>query len=114
MLLTLKKEVKTKMEYVYAALLLHSSGKDLNEANLTKILKAPGIKVDEARVKALVATLEDVDIDEAIKQAAVTAVAPVAAPAAPAEAAKEEEEETEEDKEETEEEALAGLGALFG
>ncbi len=104
------------MEYVYAALLLHSAGKDVNEVNLTKILKAPGIKIDEARVKALAATLEDVDIDEAIKQAAVTAVAaPAAAPAAasaeaPAEAPKEEEPK----EEETEEEALAGLGALFG
>jgi large subunit ribosomal protein L12 len=104
------------MEYVYAALLLHSAGKEINEANITKVLKAPGIKVDEAKVKALVSTLEEVDIEEAIKQAAV---APMAAPAvaeAPAaeEEAGKEEEKKEEKKEETEEEALAGLGALFG
>ncbi|MFQ5815093.1 MAG: 50S ribosomal protein P1 [Candidatus Hydrothermarchaeaceae archaeon] len=107
------------MEYVYAALLLHSAGKEINEANLTKILKAPGIKVDKVRVKALAATLEDVDIDDAIQQVAVAAVAaPAAAPAAPtaegAEAGKAGEKEKEEEKEETEEEALAGLGALFG
>ncbi len=104
------------MEYVYAALLLHSTGKEINEANLTKVLKAPGIKVNESRVKALIASLEDVNIDEALKQAAVAPVAP-AAPAAEAPAAAEaekKEEEKEEKKEETEEEALAGLGALFG
>ena len=106
------------MEYIYAAMLLHSAGKEINEENITKVLKASGVDVDEARVKALVAALDGIDIDEAIKQAAVApvaAAAPAAAPpaeeaAAPAEEAKEEEEE----EEESEEEALAGLGALFG
>ncbi len=101
------------MEYVYGAMLLHAAGKDVTEEGLTKILKAPGLKVDEARVKALVSALEDVDIEEVIKQAAF---APAAAPAAPAaeaaEAAPAEEEEKE--KEKTEEEAAEGLGALFG
>lgn len=103
------------MEYVYAAMLLHAAGKKINEANLTKVLKGPGIKVDEARVKALVAALDGVDIDDAIKQASVAPVvqAPAAAPAeAPAEGKTEEEKEKK--KEETEEEAIAGLGALFG
>jgi large subunit ribosomal protein L12 len=101
------------MEYVYAAMLLHAAGKDINEENLTKVLKAPGIKVDESRVKALVAALEEVDIDEAIKQATIV---PAAAPAAPAEKKPEEEKEEKEEKEEekTEEEAIEGLGALFG
>ena len=106
------------MEYIYAAMLLHSAGKEINEENITNVLKASGVEVDEARVKALVAALEGVDIEEAIKQAAVAPVAapaPAVAPAAeeaaaPAEEAKEEEEE----EEESEEEALAGLGALFG
>ena len=106
------------MEYVYGAMLLHAAGKDVNEEGLTKVLKAPGIKVDEARVKALVSALEDIDIKEVIKQAAF---APAAAPAAPAagapaaeaaEAAPAEEEEKEEEK--TEEEAMEGLGRLFG
>ena len=108
------------MEYIYAAMLLHSAGKEINEENITNVLKASGVEVDEARVKALVAALDGVDIEEAIKQASVApaAVAPPAAPAAaeeaaaPAEEAKKEEEEKEE--EESEEEALAGLGALFG
>jgi large subunit ribosomal protein L12 len=94
-------------------MLLHAAGKDINEENLTKVLKAPGIKVDESRVKALVAALEEVDIDEAIKQATIV---PAAAPAAPAEKKPEEEKEEKEEKEEekTEEEAIEGLGALFG
>jgi large subunit ribosomal protein L12 len=106
------------MEYVYGAMLLHAAGKDVTEEELTKVLKAPGIKVDEARVKALVSALEDVDIEEAIKQAAF---APAAAPTAPqagapaaAEAAPAEEEKEEEEEEKTEEEAMEGLGALFG
>ncbi len=107
------------MEYVYGAMLLHAAGKDVTEADLTKVLKAPGIKVDEARVKALVSALEDVDIEEVIKQAAFApapaasqAGAPAAAEASAAEAAPAEEEEEEEEK--TEEEAMEGLGALFG
>jgi large subunit ribosomal protein L12 len=107
------------MEYLYAAMLLHAAGKDINEENLTKVLEAPGIKPDKARIKALVAALEGVDIDEAIKQATVTpvAAAPAEAPAeAPApEEKKEEKKEKEEEKEEvSEEEAIEGLGALFG
>jgi large subunit ribosomal protein L12 len=104
------------MEYVYAAMLLHAAGKEINEKNLTKVLKAPGIEVDEARVKALVASLEGVDIDEAIQKASVLPAAAPAAPAGPAEApAEKKEEKKEEEKEEkSEEEAMAGLGALFG
>lgn len=103
------------MEYVYAAMLLHAAGKDINEANLTKVLKGPGIKVDKARVKALVAALDGVNIEEAIKQASAMPVAqaPAAAEAeAPAKGKKEEKKEKKE--EESEEEAMAGLGALFG
>lgn len=102
------------MEYIYTAMLLHTTGQEINEANVTKVLEASGAKVDDARVKALIAALEDVDIDEAIEKTALTAAAPAAAaPAAAAEEAPEEEEE-EESEEEKEEEAAAGLGALFG
>ncbi len=101
------------MEYVYASLLLHSIGKKIDEAGLANVLKSAGIEVNEARVKAMVAALEGVNIDEAIKSAVVPAVsapaAPAAAPEKPAE--KKKEEKVEEKKEE---EALAGLGALFG
>ena len=102
------------MEYVYAAMLLHAAKKEINEENVTKVLSAPGVQVNEARVKAMIAALEGVNIDEALKQALVPVAAP--APAAPAEAKRDEKKEAkkEEKKEETEAEALAGLGALFG
>lgn len=107
------------MEYVYAALLLHSVGKEINEENLKAVLQAAGVEPDEARIKALVAALEGVNIDEVIEKAAMpvaVAAAPAAAPAGGGEEKKEEEKKEEEEKEEedSEEEALAGLSALFG
>ena len=107
------------MEYVYAAMLLHRAGKSIDEENLTKVLNAAGVNVDPVRVKALVAALSEIDIDEAIKLAptfmpmAAPAAAPAVAPAAE-EKPKEEEEKKEEAEEEKEEEALEGLAALFG
>ncbi len=102
------------MEYVYAALLLHEAGKEINEENIKKVIEAAGIEPDEARIKALVSALEGVDIEEAINQAAVpVAAAPAAAPAAPA-AEEKAEEKKEEDEEKKEEEAAAGLASLFG
>ncbi len=106
---------------MYASLLLHGAKKEINEENLKKVLEAAGIQVDEARVKALVAALKEINIDEVLKSAAVApAVAPAGAPAAPApqptEEKKEEkaEEEEEEKKELSEEELASGLEALFG
>ena len=105
------------MEYIYSALVLHSAGKEITEDGIINILKAAGVEPDPARVKALVAALEGVDIDEAMKTAAFApvAAAPAAAPA-PAEGGEKKEEKKEEEKEEevSEEEAAAGLGALFG
>ncbi len=101
------------MEYIYAALLLHKAGKEINEDNLKKVLEAAGINVEEARIKALVAALEGVNIDEVIEEAKATPV--VAAAAAPVSEEKKEEEKVEEKKEEKkEEEGLTGLSALFG
>jgi large subunit ribosomal protein L12 len=103
------------MEYVYAAMLLHKAGKEINEKSVSEVLKAAGVNADSARVKALVASISEVDIEEAIKSApAMAAAAP--APAAEAPAKKEEKpaEEEEEDQEKKEEEAMEGLGALFG
>jgi large subunit ribosomal protein L12 len=100
------------MEYIYSALLLHAAGKEVSEEHLKKVLTAAGVKADEARIKALTASLEGVNIDEAIKAAAAAPVA--AAPAAQAPADKKEDKKKEEKKPEvTEEEAAAGLGALF-
>ncbi|MBR1368589.1 50S ribosomal protein L12 [Methanocalculus chunghsingensis] len=102
------------MEYIYAALLLHSAEKPIEEESVQAVLSAAGIAVNESRVKALIAALDGVDVEEAISKAAAApvaaaAAAPVAAAAAPAE-----EEEEEEKKEEEEESGMAGLGALFG
>ncbi|HHF56369.1 MAG TPA: 50S ribosomal protein P1 [Thermoplasmatales archaeon] len=106
------------MEYVYGAMLLHAAGKEINEENLKKVLEAAGIEVDEAKIKALTASLEGVNIDEVISKAATMPVATVAAEAAEAKEEKAEEkkeEKKEEEKEEvSEEEVAAGLGALFG
>jgi len=105
------------MEYVYAALLLHSAGKDVNEDGIKKVVEASGVTVDEIRIKALVAALEGVDIATVLSQAAAVpiaaaAIAPVAAAHAAKGAAKAEE--PEEDKEAAEESGVEGLGALFG
>ena len=102
------------MEYIYSAMLLHSAGQKITEEHVKKVLTAAGVKPDEGRIKALVASLEGVNIDEAIKTAAVPVAA---APAAPAGAKTEEkkEENKEKKKEEvSQEEAAAGLSALFG
>ena len=102
------------MEYVYAALLLNAAEKEINEENVAAILSAAGIDADDARVKALIASLEDVDIEEAIATAAVAAPEAGAAAPAAADEAEEEPEEEEEEEEAEEEAAAAGLGALFG
>jgi len=101
------------MKYMYAALLLHSAAQTVDEESIKKILTAAGVKPEEARVKALVAALSEVKIDEALKAAKAAPVA-VAAPAAAAPATGKKEEKKPEDEKKKEEEALAGLGALFG
>jgi large subunit ribosomal protein L12 len=98
------------MEYVYAALLLHKQKKEINEANIANVVKASGAEVNEAQVKALVAALADVNIEEAIKAAPVA----VAAPAAPSGGAVEGKKEAELPSAKTEEQAMEGLSALFG
>ncbi len=99
------------MEYIYTALLLHKAGKQVNEENVKKVLTAAGAHADDGRVKALVAALDGVNIDEAVKKAAMP-MAGAAAPAAAPAAEKKEEKKKEEKK--SDEEAAAGLGALFG
>ncbi len=108
------------MEYIYSAMVLHSAGQPITEAKITSILKAAGVSVDAARVKALLGSLSGVDIEDVIANAAAApvAAAPAAALGGAEEGAKpaeeEEEEEEEEEDEVSEEEAAAGLGALFG
>jgi large subunit ribosomal protein L12 len=105
------------MEYIYAAMLLHKAGKEITEESVTKVLKSSGVKADSARVKALIAALSEVDIDEAIKSAPTFAPSqPATAPKAAEEAELKEKKKESKEKEgkEKEEEALEGLGALFG
>jgi large subunit ribosomal protein L12 len=96
------------MELIYSALLLHSAKQKVDEGNVTKVLQAAGITPDEIKVKAIVAALENVNIDEAISKAAMPT-------AAPAEAKVEKKEEKkEEDIEKKAEQAVEGLAGLFG
>lgn len=98
------------MEYVYAALLLHKVQKEINEVSVKKVISATGVKADDVKVKALVSALDEVDIEEALKNATLApAVAPAPVAAAPAE-----EKKAEPAEEEKKEEALEGLSSLFG
>ena len=100
------------MESVYAAMLLHSAEKEIDDDAVTAVLKAAGVDVDAARVKALVASLGGVDIAEAMATAAAApAAAAPAAAAASADAAPAAEEAEEEEEEEG---GFEGLGSLFG
>ena len=94
------------MEYVYAALMLHKLGKEINEENLKNVVKAAGTEADEAKVKTLIASLKDVDIEKELENAVVAAAPAAGAPAA--------EEKKEEKKEGKQEEAAEGLSSLFG
>ena len=101
------------MEYIYAALLLHKLGKEVNEENLRSVVAAAGAEIDsdsEAKIKSLVASLKGVDIDKELESASLVA----AAPAATAGEAPKEEKKEEKPKEEKKEAAAEGLSALFG
>lgn len=118
------------MEYIYAALLLHNSGKEVTEDGVKAVMDAAGIKADKGRVKALISALSDVNIDEAMEQQAQPVYAPAAVapptampaeapePAAAPEAAEAEKKEKKKKKEGEEEKAeetgMEGLSSLFG
>lgn len=94
------------MEYIYGALLLHKLGKEVNEENVKKVVAATGAKVEDSKVKSLIASLNGVDIEKELENASLVAAAPVVgAPAKKAE---------EKPKEEKHEAAAEGLSALFG
>src|SRR5687767_9267999 len=116
------------MEYVYAALLLHKLKQNITEDSVKNVVQAAGVTPDDVRVKALVAALSEVQIDEVLKAApvAVAAAAPAAAPAAAGAAASTAApaaggtgaagggEASAKEEEKKEEEALEGLSSLFG
>ncbi len=101
------------MEYVYAALLLDAAGKEVTEKSLMEVVKAAGMSPDEARAKAIVTSLKDVNIKEVIKNASAAPVA--AAPsAAPAHAGAEHKKAEPKEEQKSEAEAAGGLASLFG
>lgn len=93
------------MEYVYAALMLHRLGKEINEGNLKKVVEAAGATPDEAKIKTLIASLSGVDIEKELENAVIAAPTTAAGGEKPAEAKKEEPKA---------EEAAEGLSSLFG
>ena len=97
------------MEYIYAALLLHKLGKDVNEENVKKVVVAAGQEVDESKIKSLIASLKGVDIAKELESASLVAAPPVGASEAPAK-----EKKAEAPKEEKKEAAAEGLSSLFG
>ena len=99
------------MEYMYAAMLLHKAGTEINEANLTKVVEAAGVKTDKAKVTVVVNALKGVEIEKVLSEAIV---APVAAPVVSNDAPKEEVKKAPKEEKKDDTAAAAGLGALFG
>lgn len=98
------------MELMYVALLLHKAGKPISEDNVKKVVDAVGISgVEGAQIKAIVAALDGVNIDEELEKASQLSVA-----TAPAAESKKEDKKDEVKEEKKTEQAAAGLGALFG
>ena len=93
------------MEYIYAVLLLRKLGKEITEENLKKVIESTGTEADEAKIKTLIASLKNVDIEKELETATI-AVAPAVQATGEAKAEKK--------KEEKAEEAAEGLSALFG
>lgn len=92
------------MEYVYTTLLLHEAKQKINEESVKKVLSAANITANEGKIKALVASLADVNIDEAIKEVPIATVVP----------AKETKKEEKEEPKVDENKAASGLSSLFG
>lgn len=97
------------MEYIYAALLLHKTGKEITEDGIKKIVESAGISADDAKIKTVVASLKGVDIEKALSEAIAMPVGGAGASTGAAKA-----EVKEEKHEEKHEEAAEGLAALFG
>ena len=96
------------MENIYAALLLHKAGKEVNEEGIKSVVAAAGAEVDEAKIKSLVASLKGVDIANELANASLAVAAPSAGNA------EEKKEEAPKEEEKKPEAAAEGLSALFG
>ena len=110
--------MRNPMMFGYVILVLLTPSYLLLEKNLLKVLSAAGIDADDTRIKALIASLTEVNIDEAIKSVptmmTATATPAQAAPATQSKPAEKGKKEKGEEEKAKEEEALEGLGALFG
>lgn len=95
------------MEYIYAALLLHKLGKPVDEPGIIKVVQASGAEINESKVKSLVASLKDIDIDKELEAAVLMNAVHVNGGAV-------KESKIEEPVEEKREAAAEGLSALFG
>ena len=95
------------MENIYAALLLHKAGKEVNETSLNKIVAAAGVEPDMSKIKSLITSLQGVDIGKELESASLIS-------SAPASATSKKEEKEEKPKEEKKAAAAEGLSALFG
>jgi large subunit ribosomal protein L12 len=100
------------MEYVYAALILHKLEKEINEENLKNVIKATGIEPNEVKIKSLVASLSEINIEEALKATAAPMM--VQQPAQPDQEAQPKTEEKPKEEKKEPEENLTGLSSLFG
>lgn len=95
------------MEYIYGALLLHKTGKEINDENLKKVVASTGTDVDESKIKVLVASLKNVDIDKELESASLITAPSVGH-------AETKKEEKKEEKKQEASAAAEGLSALFG
>jgi large subunit ribosomal protein L12 len=95
------------MQYIYAALLLHKLGKEINEESLKKVIVAAGAEADDAKIKALIASLKGVDIAKELEHSNLNIAAPTVSTSS-------EQPKTEEKPKEKKEAAAEGLSALFG
>ncbi|MEM3091072.1 MAG: 50S ribosomal protein L12 [Candidatus Pacearchaeota archaeon] len=96
------------MEYLYAALLLHKLGKEINESNLYNVIVASGVQADESKIKSIVTSLKGINIDKELESASLVTAAPLQA------SHESGEEKKEEKPKEEKKAAVEGLSALFG
>lgn len=101
-----------KMEYTYAALLLHKLGKDITEDNVKSVVAAAGAEVDDSKVKSLVSSLKGVDIAKELENATPVTARAGSPTGGASEAPAEKKEEKPKEKEKAP--AAEGLSALFG
>ena len=96
------------MKTIYAALLLHKLGKQIDEKSIKHIITSAGSEVDESEIKSLITSLKGVDIDKELESASLVSVSQPVSAGVSSEAKKEEV------VEEKHEAAAEGLSALFG